>query len=345
MTIVDLAEQLQAIGRQLQTTERRLSRLPAVLEFPPALRQLLTDPLARLTDLLQPFVSWPAPQPPPDELTPALAPSRRSPPAAQPSRDLQGGQPLPAAAACTGWGPQWSPDRREHTPALPIPSAAVDVPMPRWSTASAGLQTAPPPQGTRLTRERAALLSILQSSVAPTGEPSAVTGADGVLAPPTGTGAAAGAAHIPHRDTAAEPIVAAAQAREGGAPATPRLAATGNALWLSTAAAEQTAQRPGLQPGTGSAIQRSPERPVRADAAAENFLTVPSLALDHPYPLAPSTPNLDTLLHPPGGDATSGQEIVGPSQALTAVQLEQIMQALVERLELTLLRAYGTTGA
>jgi hypothetical protein len=37
--------------------------------------------------------------------------------------------------------------------------------------------------------------------------------------------------------------------------------------------------------------------------------------------------------------------MLGTSQALNAVQLEQIMEALVERLELTLLRAYGTTGA
>jgi hypothetical protein len=37
--------------------------------------------------------------------------------------------------------------------------------------------------------------------------------------------------------------------------------------------------------------------------------------------------------------------MVGAPPALHAVQLEQIIDALAERLELTLLRAYGTTGA
>ena len=63
MTPVDLAEQLLAIGRQLQATERRLTRTSSKLELPPVLQQLLTDPMARLADMLQPLTNWPVPQP------------------------------------------------------------------------------------------------------------------------------------------------------------------------------------------------------------------------------------------------------------------------------------------
>ena len=58
MTTVDLAERLLAIGRQLQATECQLTRPSTALELPPVFRQLLTDPLARLADLLQPFTNW-----------------------------------------------------------------------------------------------------------------------------------------------------------------------------------------------------------------------------------------------------------------------------------------------
>jgi hypothetical protein len=47
----------------------------------------------------------------------------------------------------------------------------------------------------------------------------------------------------------------------------------------------------------------------------------------------------------PPADETFGAEPVAPSHGLNAVQIEHIIDALAERLELMLIRAYGTTGA
>jgi hypothetical protein len=91
MTTVDLADQLLAIGRHLQATERRLTRTSSRLELPPVLRLLLTDPIARLADLLQPFTNWSVSQPPADDSARTLAPSRWPPHVSWVPGNSQGG--------------------------------------------------------------------------------------------------------------------------------------------------------------------------------------------------------------------------------------------------------------
>ena len=189
MTTVDLAEQLLAIGRQLQATERRLTRTSSKPELPPVLQQLLTDPMARLADMLQPLTDWPGLGRTADDSVRAAAPYRWSQHASWTLGNSPEGRPWRATdASASGDQPRgWPrlarrPDRSQHAG-----SHGYDVAKDKCRRGDAnGLAGSARPS---LTRGPSGLLSILQSNVAHPVEPAAITApgvvrATGEISPP-----------------------------------------------------------------------------------------------------------------------------------------------------------------
>jgi len=215
MSAVHLAEQLMVIGRQLQAMEQRLTHPSIAPTLPPVLQQLLTDPLCRLTELLQPVANWPVPQPSSADPVRGSALSQRSPHASEPRVGSRVGGPQPAADAYTGWGGlHRSSARGEAT--QPFPNTPEPLHMsPERSGAASERPAVPPGQGARLTREASALLSILQFNVAHPVEPLAVTAPGDALATGPGANAVAGPEH---------PADARGAAARGVSPRVPNLA-------------------------------------------------------------------------------------------------------------------------
>ena len=374
MTTVDLADQLLAIGRQLQATERRLIRTSSRLELPPVLRLLLTDPIARLADLLQPFTNWSASQPTADDSARTSTPSRWPPHVSSAPGNSQGGRPWPAAEASATWDqPQGSAAPGEAIRSSLSTPESMDMLSGRTGIVGE-TQTVSPGQRVRLTRAPSGLLSILQSNMAHLVEPPAVTAPDaaqgtGRDSPPTsGPGHPSDAwsataygipSGVPHMDehplyVAVENASMATNNPDDAATALPRMGiAPRQKPTPATLTLDDHLGLPQADIGTEVSLQAVyPTSPGAGEGARGRAGTSGSLPLTPALsqwerevkgavgPVAPVMmgPSLWT-------DETFPPERIDLPHELNAAQLDQIVDALAERLELMLIRAYGTTGA
>jgi hypothetical protein len=373
MSAVDLAKQLMVIGRQLQAMEQRLTHPSNAPTLPLALQQLLTDPLARLSGLIQPLANWPVPQPTSDDSARGLAPSQRSPHASELRVGSRVERPQPAANTPTGWGEPYSSSARGEATQ---PFSSTPEPMPVWSGRTGEARKTPPVtpgQGARLTREASALLSILQLNMAHPAEPPTGTAPGGMLATGPGAGAVADSGHAARARSAAA---------RGLLPPVPNLAepqvspTVKNTSMVTHGQDDGTTTTPLLEiapshertPATRNLSDRLylPQAALGAELSPQSVFPLPpeegergSVWASSEIPLTPALPQREReatgvagpaaplIMGPmPPVDAIFPPQLADPSHGLLhAAQLEQVMEALADRLELMLLRAYGTTGA
>ena len=360
------------IGRQLQAMEQRLTHPSIAPRLPPVLQQLLTDPLARLTELLQPLANWPVPQPTSADPARGLAPSQRSAYASELRIGSWVGRPQPAADASTSRGePHWSSARGEATQPFSGTPEPMDM-SPGRSGEVKETHAVLPGQGARLTREASALLSILQCNVARPIEPPVLTAPGVALATGPSSGAVAGPGH---------PAKARGAAARGVLPRVPNLAephvypAVKDTPMVTHALDDATTTTPLLEivpsqertpatlnlsdrlhlPQADIGAELSPQIvfPLRPEEgggggawASREIPLTPALSQWQREVTGVAGPVAPSIMGPmPPADEIFPPELADLSHGLNAAQLEQIMEALADRLELMFLRAYGTTGA
>lgn len=159
MNAVDWVEQLGAIGRQVQQVERQLRQPVVALASLTRLGDLLVDPVDRLSALIAPHIQ-PAPRPEASLQRPV------------PERfDFLPAQPLDPEGST-----KFSPDERDTGMSHHRSQAAIDLERDLNAqtlfeiAGTADPQPMPTPSqrgGVRLTRDRASLLSMLQTAIRP----------------------------------------------------------------------------------------------------------------------------------------------------------------------------------
>ena len=161
MNAVDVAEQLIAVGRQLQEMGQRLQQPVVALESFATWGELWIDPMARLSELTAPHVN--------PQLEPR--PSTPSRPSASYRGETRPISPL-GPPVSTSDAPREADRvaRRGHTPFAEETALAMAGGLPPDVPAIAGPQHTPAPlqtDGVRMTRAPSSLLSILQSNIRP----------------------------------------------------------------------------------------------------------------------------------------------------------------------------------
>lgn len=357
MNAVEAAEQLIALGQRVQAAERRWQRPVAALQLGGLGEQAPVDPLAALETLLdvavgQPSTSAPRPAPRRHERDGQIHPPLpTSPP------------PLPPAFAGALEPAENRQTREQNAPAEPSPLHSL---------------THSPAQATRLVRRQSSLLGILSANVAER-EPDNMTGnaaapAHGAAHADPGAPAAAASDWRPKEQT----LVGAPPAAEGsfGRGAAPSPAASG-----APRAGEAGRDAPANPPGAGAQAAAPGEfAPRQAAAAAAATASGPGARSGGAdFTAADAAQPLDYLFLPPvvgevqttapglalpngtaanlPGLPASAQDMAGPGEAvwplapdsaaerpLTSRQIDQVLDALDARLELLLLRTYGTSA-
>lgn len=353
MNAVEAAEQLIRLGRQVQRQEGRLLLPVAPLLLAPVPDRLLADPLAALEDLLAAASG----APPPLAATPRQrGPQRRGPQDASPfARASQPAAPRQGEAGA----------ERDVSPWRPVPAALAEpvpgpVPGPGQERAAspgalAGPEAASPPAPVRLAQRQSTLLHILRANVGEAEAPAAGEQAGDRLPPrPLRLGAAqaeaqqagaqqAGTAPLPPAGgylPAAS--TAAGAAAWGAAPADLPAGAAPGAMEIAMLTGWGGGALPPAEAAGSSALPR-PAWPLSQEAGAAGA------AVGWQVEAAAGAGRTVGLPAPAASEAGPEEVWAGTAGAfldrpLSAAQIEQVLAALDERLELLLLRTYGASA-
>lgn len=353
MNAVEAAEQLIRLGRQVQRQEGRLLLPVAPLLLAPVPDRLLADPLAALEDLLAAASG----APPPLAATPRQrGPQRRGPqdaspfaPASQPAAPRQGD------AGAERDVPAWRPV--PAAPAEPVPGRAPSPGQERAASpgALAGREGTSPAAPVRLAQRQSTLLNILRANVGEAEAPAA-GGQAGDRLPPhlLCLGAAqaeaqeAGAQEAGHTplppaggDLPAAGAAAGAPAW-GAAPADLPAWATPGAMEIAMLTGWGGGALSPAEAAGSSALPR-PAWPLPQEAGAAGA------AVGRQVETAAGGGRTVGLPAPAASGAGPEEVWAGAAGAfldrpLSAAQIEQVLAALDERLELQLLRIYGASA-
>jgi len=355
MNAVDVAEQLVTIGRRVQQVERQLRQPVVALEAFTQLGELWVDPVARLAALVAPHIHPPPARRPPAALR--LPASERFDFLLDSPRDGSG-----TALRSPDEGGMDVPRDRLR------PAAArerdLDPGAPLHAPGTVDTQHAPTGVlvgGVRLTRDRSSLLSLLQSNIQPTGaQPSspAVVGrpARPVATTEPGDGAAG---NRPVAAAGTPPVHWAPPWTADNSSLVPTLAGDEHSSRVGMSGGEPQRQAFGDYPALSALDSLSPSAGVVgsdqgwAGGHEPHATTAPWV---HPMrgdtrrrgaPLADIATEQDAFDLWSGVtpalsvDVTNWDEPTPAPVPLSALQIDQILDALDDRLELLMLRAYG----
>lgn len=353
MNPVDAAEELLAVGRRLQALERQLRQPVVALAAVGAWRELAADPVARLADLLAPYANPAhAPQPP--------VPARASSPYRREARPAAPHGVSLAATVLPGEMDGVVPTDRFQFAESGVRDAAGESSWDRPEMSDPQRPAEPvQPDGVRLTRAPSSLLAILQSNVRPPDQGSGAppsSSASGraatwpaLLTEPGAHRPVGGHATISGNRPAAP--IAPPPENPGRAQASPWVWNGGRSAGQAEAAeadmkfpaadvppAADFGEQDGGWPVHGGAQPAIVQPPP---ARNEGGFELPNRATTG---AADSGGNLSwPAALPPPDDGAIWQEPTTTTSALSAEQIDQILDALDERLELMLLRMYGTS--
>lgn len=356
MNAVEAAQQLMQVGRQMQALEQRLRMPLAALYVDEKWRELLVDPGTRFAELLAMYDSPPPAAQSSDPAHPVASFPWQNAPEITSTPAIEWERPDGQIAAT----PMVKP--APHADVLPVAST-LDHPQPPSSS----------PTSRRLTRDRSSLLSILNANLqADTQSRSSIAGTEAVplsssryqlhqpqalSRPQLGTHAISGQVDRPHTHPAddqpdagrllVEPVhrpaemgssaLAATTLRQSGQRTEPSSSSTQHPLDFRPVSDEAQALR--HEPREANDFQ-----PV-ADEVGRGWTqgkVMPNASQPRPVPSAEAYSVSDRP--PVVEDDPNWPAATSATPPLSSAQIDQILDALDERLELMLLRMYGTAG-